>query len=73
MRLLDDILNAPQKTEADYFTPRNEDSDYDKSAVYLNCESCGREFKGQRWMVKSKKSITCPSCWGAQKRNEEFN
>ena len=32
-----------------------------------------REFKGQAWMVKSKKSITCPSCWGSERRNEELD
>lgn len=53
------------------FTPQGKD--YDDTPTYLHCESCGREFKGQAWMIKSKKPITCPSCWGAQKRNEEFN
>lgn len=69
MGLLDDILNAPQKTEADFYTPNV----YDKTPAILNCETCGCKFKGQGWMVKSKKSITCPSCFGTQKRNEEFN
>jgi DNA-directed RNA polymerase subunit RPC12/RpoP len=71
MGLLDDILNAPQKTKDDYFNPYGKQHNDDK--IKFNCETCGREFSGQSWMMKSKKSITCPSCWGAEKRNEEFN
>ena len=71
MGLLENILNAPQRTAADYPSPGGKT--YDDTGVALHCESCGREFKGQAWMVKSKKSITCPSCWGSQKRNEEFS
>lgn len=71
MGILDNILKAPQKTIQDYYNPNRKDYNTDK--VILNCETCGREFQGQAWMVKSKKSITCPSCWGAEKRLEEFD
>ena len=70
MGLLDNILNAPQKTSADYYNSNRKD--YNSEKVTLNCESCGRQFGGQYWMVKSKKSITCPSCYGAEKRLEDF-
>ena len=70
MGLLDNILNAPQKTKSDFFVPHGKE--YDDASGRMNCETCGREFQGQAWMVKSKKSITCPSCWGAEKRREEF-
>ena len=68
MGLLDDILNAPQKTERDLFTLGK-----DKPSIELNCEKCGLKFMGYSWMTKTKKEIICPNCWRTEKRNEEFN
>jgi ribosomal protein S14 len=69
MGLLDNILNAPQKTEKDYFTPNS--NIYDKTKIFINCQSCGREFRGQGWMRNTRKIILCPDCFRHENLGEE--
>jgi len=61
MGVLDDVWREEPKRRRQQIKKKFDD--YDKSTVAVNCDHCGKVFKGQAWMLTTNKKLDCPDCY----------
>ena len=52
MGLLDPLPELPKQPKK-----------YDDDKIELRCDRCGVSFEGEKWMLRTKKEVTCRNCW----------
>ena len=45
------------------WVPPVSDDEFRKESVPLLCSLCNKEFLGERWMMTTKKDVTCRDCY----------